>query len=152
MLAFRFFLNEGSIQLAQRLASIAVAVIQAIGRLEFEDGLRTGVLQEDCWCPCGIRTKNMVTAKHPFGVRHDLEGGVDGDLCPLSKPNSNRRVPHSKVLTLVHLVGMLWCKERHLGLAKGNSYVSPWGLTQFPRSEPVLTVMSRQLQTNKHNY
>jgi len=31
-----------------RLASIAGAVIQAIGRPEFEDGLRTGVLQEDC--------------------------------------------------------------------------------------------------------
>ena len=30
------------------LASVAGAVIQAIGRPEFEDGLRTGVLQEDC--------------------------------------------------------------------------------------------------------
>ena len=27
------------------------SVIQAIGMVEFEDGLRTGVLQEDCWCP-----------------------------------------------------------------------------------------------------
>ena len=54
-----------------RLASVAGAVIQAIGRPEFEDGLRTGVLQEDCWCPCGVRTKPMVTAKHPFGVGHD---------------------------------------------------------------------------------
>ena len=31
-----------------RLASVAGAVIQAIGRLEFEDGLRTRVLLEDC--------------------------------------------------------------------------------------------------------
>ena len=31
-----------------RLASVAGAVIQAIGRPEFEDGLRTGVLLEDC--------------------------------------------------------------------------------------------------------
>ena len=31
-----------------RLAFIAGAVIQAIGRPEFEDGLRTGVLLEDC--------------------------------------------------------------------------------------------------------
>ena len=46
--SFSLVLNEGSIQLAQRLASIAVAVIQAIGRPEFEDGLRTGVLLEDC--------------------------------------------------------------------------------------------------------
>ena len=49
-------------------------------------------------------------------------GHVDGDSSSLGKPNSNRRVPHSIVLRLVHLVGMLWCKERHLGLAKGNSY------------------------------
>ena len=31
-----------------RLAFIAGAVIQAIGRPEFEDGLRTGVLLQDC--------------------------------------------------------------------------------------------------------
>ena len=30
--------------------SLAGSVIQAIGTVEFEDGLRTGVLQEDCWC------------------------------------------------------------------------------------------------------
>ena len=64
--SFSLVLNEGSIQLAQRLASIAVAVIQAIGRPEFEDGLRTGVLQEDCWCPCGVRTKPLVNARAPM--------------------------------------------------------------------------------------
>ena len=57
--------------------SVAGSVIQASGTVEFEDGLRTGVLQEDCWCPCGVRTKPMVTAKHPFGVGHDPGGGVD---------------------------------------------------------------------------
>ena len=31
-----------------RLASVAGAVVQAIGRPEFEDGLRTGVLLKDC--------------------------------------------------------------------------------------------------------
>ena len=31
--------------------SVAGSVIQATGTVEFEDGLRTGVLQEDCWCP-----------------------------------------------------------------------------------------------------
>ena len=31
--------------------SVAGSVIQATGRVEFEDGLRTGVLQEDSWCP-----------------------------------------------------------------------------------------------------
>ena len=29
------------------------SVIQATGMVEFEDGLRMGVLQEDCWCPYG---------------------------------------------------------------------------------------------------
>ena len=28
-----------------------VGSVQATGTVEFEDGLRTGVLQEDCWCP-----------------------------------------------------------------------------------------------------
>ena len=32
--------------------SVAGSVIQATGMVEFEDGLRTGVLQKDCWCPC----------------------------------------------------------------------------------------------------
>ena len=32
----------------KRLASVAGAVIQAIGRPVFEDGLRTGVLLQDC--------------------------------------------------------------------------------------------------------
>ena len=31
--------------------SVAGSVIQATGTVEFEDGLRTGVLQEDSWCP-----------------------------------------------------------------------------------------------------
>ena len=33
------------------LGLVAGPVIEAIARLEFEDGLRTGVLQEDSWCP-----------------------------------------------------------------------------------------------------
>ena len=32
-------------------ASVGGAAIQATGTVEFEDGLRTGVLLEDCWCP-----------------------------------------------------------------------------------------------------
>ena len=30
---------------------VADSVIQATETVEFEDGLRTGVLQEDSWCP-----------------------------------------------------------------------------------------------------
>ena len=30
--------------------------IKAIARLEFEDGLRTGVLRGGCWYPCGSYT------------------------------------------------------------------------------------------------
>ena len=32
---------------------VAGSVIQATGTAEFEDGLRTGVLPESCWYPCG---------------------------------------------------------------------------------------------------
>ena len=33
--------------------SVASSVIKANGMMEFEDGLWTGVLPRDCWCPCG---------------------------------------------------------------------------------------------------
>ena len=33
--------------------SVAGSVIQGTGILEFEDGLRMGVLPGDCWCPWG---------------------------------------------------------------------------------------------------
>ena len=39
-----------------QLGSVAGSVIQATGTVEFEDGLRTGVLPGGCWCPCGGRT------------------------------------------------------------------------------------------------
>ena len=38
------------------LGIVADPVIEAIARLEFEDGLRTGVLLGGCWYPCGGRT------------------------------------------------------------------------------------------------
>ena len=36
-----------------KLGLEADPVIEAIARLEFEDGLRTGVLPGGCWYPCG---------------------------------------------------------------------------------------------------
>ena len=89
-------------------------------------------VQEDCWCPCGVRTKPMVTAKHPFGVGHDPGGGVDGDSSSLGKSNSNHSVPHSIVLRLVHLVGLLWCKERHKEWQKGIHSVDSLGIDLVP--------------------
>ena len=35
------------------MESVAGSVIQASGTVEFEDGLRTGVLLGGCWCPWG---------------------------------------------------------------------------------------------------
>ena len=35
----------------KKLRLVANPVIEAIARLEFEDGLRTGVLPGGCWCP-----------------------------------------------------------------------------------------------------
>ena len=34
-----------------QLEFVADSVIEATARLEFEDGLRTGVLHGGCWCP-----------------------------------------------------------------------------------------------------
>ena len=48
------------IQICCRLASVGGAVIQAIGRPEFEDGLWTGVHLEDSWCPSRVRTNPVV--------------------------------------------------------------------------------------------
>ena len=39
-----------------QLGIVADPVIEAIARLEFEDGLRTGVLPGGCWYPCSGRT------------------------------------------------------------------------------------------------
>ena len=50
-----------------RLASVAGAVIQAIGRPDFEDGMRTGVQLEvsnDLQC---VRTKLVVKLAEPLG-------------------------------------------------------------------------------------
>ena len=46
-----------------RLASVVGAVIQAIGRPEFEDGLRTGVQLEVCNDLQSVRTNPVVNAK-----------------------------------------------------------------------------------------
>ena len=35
------------------LESVAGSAIQATGTVEFEDGLKTGVLLGGCWCPLG---------------------------------------------------------------------------------------------------
>ena len=39
------------IAVPKKLGLVADPVIKAIARLEFEDGLRTGVLLGDCWGP-----------------------------------------------------------------------------------------------------
>ena len=49
------------------LRSVPGLVIQATGRVEFEDGLRTGVLLEDCWCPCSGRTYPRINFKPLWG-------------------------------------------------------------------------------------
>ena len=42
-----YMLNRGS----SELGLVADPVIEAIARLEFEDGMRTGVLPGGCWGP-----------------------------------------------------------------------------------------------------
>ena len=53
--------------LSQWLASVAGAVIQAIGRPDFEDGMRTGVqLEVSNGLQC-VRTKPVVKLAEPLG-------------------------------------------------------------------------------------
>ena len=47
--------------------SVAGSVIQASGTVEFEDGLRTGVLLGGCWCPWGGRTYPRINFKPLWG-------------------------------------------------------------------------------------
>ena len=78
------FVNKGSFFIGKtngnrkkaRLASLAGAVIQAIGSSEFEDGLRTGVQLEVSNDLQSVRTKPVVNAKSPYGAKLDPGGGV----------------------------------------------------------------------------
>ena len=48
-----------------KLGLVADPVIEAIARLGFEDGLRTGVLPGGCWWPCGGRTYPGINSNPP---------------------------------------------------------------------------------------
>ena len=48
---------------------MAGSVIQATGTVEYEDGLRTGVLHGGCWCPWGGRTYPRINSKPLLGVQ-----------------------------------------------------------------------------------
>ena len=71
-----------------QLGLVVDPVIEAIARLEFEDGLRTGVLLGGCWCPWGGRTYPRINTKPPGGA------GWSWVWCgchkvPIYRPNSN---------------------------------------------------------------
>ena len=46
---------------------LADPVIEGTLWLEFEDGLRMGVLPGGCWCPWGGRTYPRINTKPPWG-------------------------------------------------------------------------------------
>ena len=50
------------------LASVAHAVIQALGRTELEDGMRTGVRLKRLHAHCGVCTSPTVMLKPPWGM------------------------------------------------------------------------------------
>ena len=87
------------------LGSVAGSVIQAIGRPEFEDGLRTGVLLHCVTCWTSVRTKlgvNMDTLGEPGVARlsNEVRFGPGG------KPSSSK-CPRQAVVGLrwwVHMV------------------------------------------------
>ena len=84
--------QNGNISLASKLIiyreSVAGSVIQATGTVEFEDGLRTGVLPGGCWCPCGGRTQPRIKSKPPWGCGLVLGAVWLSKRSPV-RPNSN---------------------------------------------------------------
>ena len=63
----------------QGLRSVAGLVIQATGRTEFEDDLRTGVLLGGCWCPWGGRTYPRINFNTLRGCRSWVGCGCQKD-------------------------------------------------------------------------
>ena len=79
------------------LGLVAGPVIEAIARLEFEDGLRTGVLPGGCWYPCGGCTYPRINSAPPgvCGVGH--KGGVVVKRTPV-RPKSDSAEFHAWVV------------------------------------------------------
>ena len=67
-----------------QLGFVADPAIKAIARLEFEDGLRMGVLPRGCWYPCDGRTLPRINSKLPLECRL-LLGAVWLSSGPLSE-------------------------------------------------------------------
>ena len=77
-----------SIGIWKHRESVAGSVIQATGTVEFEDGLRTGVLPGGCWCPCGGRTQPRIKSNPPWGCGLILGAVWLSKRSPV-RPNSN---------------------------------------------------------------
>ena len=71
-----------------QMGLVADPVFQAVVRLEFEDGLRTGVLPGGCWCPWGDRTYPRINTKPPWGAGW-FWVGCGCHKVPIYRPNSN---------------------------------------------------------------
>jgi len=66
MPTLRFQINiQVQINVSMQLGLIADPVIEAIARLQFEDGLRTVVLPGGCWCPWGGHTYPRINTNPP---------------------------------------------------------------------------------------
>merc|ERR1712026_214301 len=88
MMMMMMMMMLDKILLILSLRSVAGLVIQATGRTEFEDGLRTGVLLEDCWCPWDGCTYPRINFKPLWGCGLVL-GWVWLSEGPHFRPNSN---------------------------------------------------------------
>ena len=72
-------------------------VIKAIVSLEFEDGLRTGVLPGGCWYPCGGCTYPRINSAPTGRVRVGHKGGVVVKRTHV-RPNSDSAEFHAWVV------------------------------------------------------
>ena len=82
-----------------QLGSVAGPVIQATGRLESEDGLRTGVLLYTVSCWTGVRTKlgvNMANIGEPELSRLTKEMRIGPEVKTSSSKRSRRAVVGSR--------------------------------------------------------
>ena len=101
---------------------MAGSVIQATGTVEFEDGLRTGVLPGDCWCPWCGRTYPRINTK-PRG------GGWSWVGCGCHKDSILDLIPTSLVQRISGIKLQLLCADRIEPFNEAGMIVLFLGLT-----------------------
>ena len=110
--------------------SVVGSVIQATGTVDFEDGLRTGVLQEDCWCPYSGCTTLESDMARPWRL-----ASTQVQFSP-RKPVQNRLTKFLRPCLVLHGVDHEWFHQWAIELADLEMLID-----LASNLEPVLTQM-----------